>query len=193
MGIELIAGVLVVFGLIAFFAIGTYNGLVARRNRIDEATGQIEVQLKRRFDLIPNLVSAVKGVMEFESGTIERVTAARAGVAAAGSGITPDRVSAENVLGSALAGFRVQVEAYPALRSNENVIALQEQLTTTENQLAFSRQHYNSVVLEFRNAVQTFPNSLVAGIFGFRASAYAFFDAPEEANAVPTVDLSLGR
>ena len=180
---------LVVVGAIALFVIGIYNGLIGRRNRIDEALAQIQVQLKRRHDLIPNLVNAVKGYMGFEQKVLTDVTNARAAAVAAGSQGPAAQAQAENALTSTLRSLFAVVENYPELKANQNVLELQEQLTTTENQIAFSRQHYNATVLDYNTAIQVFPAVLIAGMFGF--TKREFFDAEPEASAVPNVDLSL--
>ena len=180
---------LVVVGVIALFAIGIYNGLVGRRNRIDEAFAQIEVQLKRRHDLIPNLVNAVKGYMGFEQKVLTDVTNARANAVAAGAQGPAAQAQAENALTGTLRSLFAVVENYPELKANQNVLELQEQLTTTENQIAFSRQHYNASVLDYNTAIQVFPAVVIAGMFGF--TKREFFDAEPEASAVPTVDLNL--
>ncbi len=176
--------------IVVLFAVGLYNGLVTRRNRIDEAFAQIDVQLKRRHDLIPNLVQAVKGYMGFEQDVLTKVTEARANAVAAGAKGPAEQAAAENALTGTLRSLFAVVENYPDLKANQNVIQLQEQLTTTENQISFSRQHYNATVLDFNNAIQTFPAVLVAGMFGF--TKREFFDAEPEAQQVPNVDLSLG-
>ena len=180
---------LVVVGAIALFVIGIYNGLVGRRNRIDEALAQIQVQLKRRHDLIPNLVNAVKGYMGFEQKVLTDVTNARAAAIGAGNQGVAAQAQAENMLTGTLKTLFANVEAYPDLKANQNVLSLQEELTTTENQISFSRQHYNASVLEYNNAIQVFPNSLLAGMFGF--TKRDFFEAEPEAANVPNVDLSL--
>jgi LemA protein len=180
----IIVGVLVILVL---FLVGIYNGLVTRRNRIDEANAQIQVQLKRRHDLIPNLVNAVKGYMDFEKGVLLQVTEARAGAISAGAQGPVQQAQAENVLTGALRSLFAVVENYPQLKANENVLSLQEQLTTTENQISFARQHYNATVLDFNNSLQTFPNVLIAGPFGF--TKREFFEAEPEAAAVPIVNL----
>jgi LemA protein len=186
--VELILPIAIV-GAVLLLVISSYNGLVNARNRVDEALGQIQVQLKRRYDLIPNLVEAVKGQMGFEKGVLESVTAARAAAVSAGStGSTAEQAKAENMLSSSLRTLFANVEAYPTLKSNENVIQLQEQLTSTENQIGFSRQHYNSSVLSYNNSVQSFPGLLFAGAFGF--AKRDFFDAPDSEEAVPKVSLS---
>ena len=188
MSIPLIILIVVVI-LIVVFVIGLYNGLVQKRLRIDEALAQIEVQLKRRHDLIPNLVNAVKGYMGFEQKVLTDVTNARAAAVAAGSQGPAQQAAAENALTGTLRSLFAVVENYPELKANENVLALQEQLTTTENQISFARQHYNASVLEYNTGIQTFPAVLLAGMFGF--SKREFFDAEPEASAVPTVDLNL--
>jgi LemA protein len=182
----IIIGIIV---LLVVFAIGIYNSLVQKRLRIDEAFAQIEVQLKRRHDLIPNLVNAVKGYMGFEQKVLTDVTNARAAAVAAGSQGPAQQAAAENMLTSTLRSLFAVVENYPELKANQNVLELQEQLTTTENQISFSRQHYNASVLDFNTAIATFPNVLLAGPLGF--TRRDFFDAEPEASAVPNVDLSL--
>jgi LemA protein len=182
--------VIAIIVIAVLFVIGLYNGLVTRRNRIDEALGQIEVQLKRRHDLIPNLVEAVKGYMGFEQNVLTRVTEARASAVAAGAQGPAAQATAENALTGALRSLFAVVENYPDLKANQNVLSLQEQLTTTENQISFSRQHYNATVLDYNTNIQTFPSVLIAGILGFVKRD--FFDAEPEAAEVPKVDLTLG-
>jgi LemA protein len=187
--VELII-VLIIVGVVLLFVVGIYNGLVGRRNRIDEALAQIQVQLKRRHDLIPNLVNAVKGYMNFEQKVLTDVTEARAAAVAAGAqGNVGQVAQAENALTGALRSLFAVVENYPDLKASQNVLSLQEELTTTENQISFSRQHYNASVLEYNNSIQVFPNVLLAGMFGF--GKREFFEAEPEATNVPTVDLSL--
>jgi LemA protein len=183
--------VIVIAVVVILVIVGLYNGLVTRRNRIDEAFGQIEVQLKRRHDLIPNLVQAVKGYMGFEQDVLTKVTEARANAVAAGAQGPAQQAQAENVLTGALRSLFAVVENYPDLKANQNVLQLQEELTTTENQISFSRQHYNATVLDYNNSIQTIPAVLIAGPFGF--TKREFFDAEPEAANVPTVDLSLNR
>jgi LemA protein len=175
--------------VIVLFAVGIYNGLVTRRNRIDEAFAQIDVQLKRRHDLIPNLVQAVKGYMGFEQDVLTKVTEARANAVAAGAKGPAEQAAAENALTGTLRSLFAVVENYPDLKANQNVMQLQEQLTTTENQISFSRQHYNATVLDYNNTIQTIPSVLIAGPLGF--AKREFFDAEPEAAQVPNVDLSL--
>ena len=179
--------VLIVVAVIAIFLIFTYNGLITKRNRIDEALGQVEVQLKRRHDLIPNLINAVKGYMGFEQETLTRVTEARnAAVSAANQGAAAAG-GAENFLTGALRQLFALVENYPDLKANQNVMQLQEELTTTENQIGFARQHYNATVRDMNTAIQTFPNVLFAGALGFRERDY--FQIEETDTAVPEVNL----
>jgi LemA protein len=182
--------VLVIAVLAVVFIVGIYNGLIRRRNRIEEAWAQISVQLQRRHDLIPNLVNAVKGYMGFEQDVLTRVTEARANAVAAGARGPAEQAQAENMLSGALRSLFAVVENYPDLKANQNVLQLQEELTTTENQISFSRQHYNASVLDYNNAIQVFPNVLIAGPMGF--TRREFFDAEPTATQVPTVDLNVG-
>ena len=180
----------VVVAVIVLFLILTYNGLVRLRNMVDEAWNQISVQLKRRHDLIPNLVNAVKGYMEFEQETLTRVIEARSAAVTAsqaGPAGAAQQAQAENFLTGALRQLFALVENYPDLKANQNVLQLQEELTTTENQIGFSRQHYNSSVREFNTSVQTFPSVLIAGMFGFRERDY--FQIEEADAVVPEVNL----
>jgi LemA protein len=177
----------VVLIVLVSLVVSIYNGLVTKRNRVDEANSQIQVQLKRRHDLIPNLVNAVKGYMDFEKGVLEAVTNARANAINAGAQGPAAQGAAENVLTGALKSLFAVVENYPQLKASTNVSALQESLETTENQISFSRQNYNATVLEFNNSLQTFPAVLVAGPFGF--ARREFFAAEPEAAEVPVVNL----
>jgi len=182
--------VLGVVVLVALLLVFTYNALVRLRNQVDEAWNQISVQLKRRHDLIPNLVNAVKGYMDFEQETLTRVVEARQAAVSAQAGgpaSAAQTAQAENFLTGALRQLFALVEAYPDLKSNQNVLELQEELSTTENQIGFSRQHYNSTVRELNTAVQTFPNVLLAGPLGFREREY--FQIEEADAAVPEVNL----
>jgi LemA protein len=179
--------IVVVLVVLVLFAILTYNGLVTKRNRVDEANSQIQVQFQRRHDLIPNLVNSVKGYMDFEKGVLEAVTTARANAVAAGSQGPAVQGQAENALTGTLRSLFAVVENYPDLKANQNVLALQEQLTTTENQISFSRQHYNATVLEFNNSLQVFPNMLIAGPMGF--TKREFFAAEADASTAPVVNL----
>lgn len=176
--------VLGIIVLLVLWVFATYNGLVTKRNRVDNSWGQVEVQTKRRYDLIPNLVETVKGYASHESATFERVVQARA---AAQSAQTPgEQAQAENILTGALRQLFALAEAYPQLRASENFQQLQAQLSDTENKIAVSRQIYNDAVLTFNNAVQTAPGNIIAGLFNFKTRE--FFDAPEEAAEAPKVE-----
>ena len=182
--------VLGAIALLVVFLIFTYNALVRLRNMVDEAWNQISVQLKRRHDLIPNLVNAVKGYMDFEQETLTRVIEARSAAVTAterGPGNAQQAAQAENFLTGALRQLFALVENYPDLKANQNVMQLQEELTTTENPIGFSRQHYNSTVREFNTSIQVFPNVLIAGPLGFRERDY--FQIAESDAAVPEVNL----
>jgi LemA protein len=181
----IIIGIVVVIVLYAIYA---YNSLVRMRNAADNSWRQIDVQLKRRHDLIPNLVEAVKGYMQFERDTLTQVVEARnRAVAAPTQGA---RVEAENQLTAGLGRLLALMENYPQLKSDQNVLQLQEQLTTTENQISFSRQAYNDAVLQLNNRIETFPTNLIASNFGFHPVEY--FKAAPEDQTLPKVDLSLG-
>ncbi len=170
MGIGMIA--LIVLAMIAaglllviLYVIGTYNVFVGLRNQVDNAWSQIDVQLKRRHDLIPNLVETAKGYMKHERGTFEAITNARA--QAMGAKTVADAGKAEGALGEALSKFMLVVENYPDLKANQNFLAVQEELASTENKIAFSRQAYNDQAMFFNNRIQMFPSNIVAGIFSF--------------------------
>ena len=183
---------LIIFGLIVVviaWVIGIYNSLVGLRNQVKEAWAQVDVQLKRRFDLIPNLMETVKGYMDHERETLEAVTNARAAVAGAGAGDLAGRMEAEAGLGAALGRLMVTVEAYPDLKASTNFLALQEELASTENKISFARQFYNEVVMRFNNKVQMFPGNIIAGMFNFVAET--FFELKDEAQReAPKVDFS---
>ena len=178
---------LIIIVAIVAWAIFAYNRLVSLRNEVDNSWRQIDVQLKRRHDLIPNLIEAVKGYMQFERDTLTQVVEARAKAVSAPDQAT--RMAAENQITTGLGRLMAVMENYPQLKSDENVLKLQEELTTTENQIAFARQAYNDVVLDLNTRVQTFPTNLIAGNFGFKQAEY-FKGAPED-QAVPKVDLSM--
>ncbi len=179
-----IIGILVVLG--GMFAV-LYNRLVGRRNQVDNSWSQIDVQLKRRYDLIPNLVEAVKDYMQYEQETLAKVTEARAAAINAGAAGPQAQAQAENMLSGALKSLFAVAENYPDLKANQNVMSLQEELTATENKIAFARQFYNDSVLTYNNAIQMFPTNIIAGMFNF--TTRQFFDAPEGETAVPKVDL----
>jgi LemA protein len=178
---------LIILVAIAGWAILAYNGLVSLRNQVQNAWRQIDVQLRRRHDLIPNLVEAVKGYMQFERDTLTQVVEARAKAVSA-----PDqasRMAAENQITAGLGRLLAVMENYPQLKSDQNVLKLQEELTTTENQIAFSRQAYNDSVMQLNTRIESFPTNLIASNFGFKQAEY-FQGAPED-QAVPKVDLSM--
>jgi len=179
----LILGLLVV---VVGWVIVTYNGLVSLRNQLKNAWAQIDVQLKRRYDLIPNLVETVKDYMAYEQDVLTRVTQARAGAIAAQG--PADQARAENQLTAALRQLFAVVENYPQLKANENVMRLQEELTSTENRIAFARQFYNDNVMRFNTKLQVFPTNVIAGMLGF--TAQEFFETGDEAEREPVkVDL----
>ncbi len=183
----IIIGVIIVILIIMF--IGNYNGLVQLRNQVKNAWAQIDVQLKRRHDLIPNLVETVKGYAAHERGTFEAVTNAR-NAAQAGANASPaERANLEGQLSSALARLMVVVEAYPELKANQNFLALQEELTSTENQISSTRQIYNDVVLKLNNKIQMFPSNIIAGMTGFKTGEFFEVKAPEE-REVPKVSFA---
>jgi len=184
MWVPIAIGVVVL--LIAIFLIVVYNGLVGKRNQVRNAWGQIDVQLNRRHDLIPNLVNSVKGFMEHERGILERVTELRSQAISAGANV-PQRAEAENQLTGALRSLFAVAENYPQLRANENMLALQEELSSTENRIAFSRQHYNDSVMEYNTARETIPAVFVAGMLGFAHEPLFTLDAAAPERAVPQV------
>jgi LemA protein len=170
--------------LIVLWLVTAYNGLVGLRNRVDNAWAQVEVQLKRRYDLIPNLVETVKGYAAHEQQTFERVIAARNAAQAAQG--PAEQAQAENLLTGALRQLFALAEAYPELRASENFASLQAELAETENKIAVSRQIYNDTVLSYNNKVQQVPSNFVASMFGF--SVREFFEAGDEAEEAPKVD-----
>jgi LemA protein len=173
-----ILGILVLFVLML---IGIYNSLVQMRVSVQNAWSQIDVQLKRRHDLIPNLVETAKGYMAHERGTLESVTKARQMAVDAGS--LKDKAAAENMLTSTLRSLFAVAENYPNLKANETMLRLQEELTTTENKISFSRQFYNDEVNRYNAAIQTFPNNAIAGQFGFKPSEFFQLDDVAERKA----------
>ncbi len=170
--IGIIIGVIIIIFIIIYIAM--YNGLVGLRNQTKNAWAQIDVQLKRRHDLIPNLVETVKGYAAHERGTLEAVTNARniaQSVANTGGGVA-ERAKAEGELSSALSRLLAVVENYPNLKANQNFLALQEELTSTENKISFARQYYNDSVLRYNNQTQMFPSNIVASLGGFRSGEF---------------------
>jgi len=175
-----VVGIIVV--LIFFFWSG-YNGLVRLRNQVKNAWAQIDVQLKRRHDLIPNLVETVKGYKNFERETLEAVTKARNIAVQASSAGAGQRAQAEGDLTSALSRLMVVVERYPDLKANQNFLALQEELSSTENKISFSRQFYNDSVLKYNNQTQMFPSNIIANMMNFKSSEFFEVKAAEEREA----------
>lgn len=168
--------VLVVILIIVIFAIATYNGLIKLRNWVKESWSQIDVQLKRRHDLIPNLVETVKGYAKHEQETLEKVIAARSQLL---SGSPQERVEADNQLTGALKSIFALSEGYPELKANQNFIQLQEELSTTENKVAYARQLYNKTVADYNIKRESFPANLISGMFGFK---------PEQQLAIPETE-----
>jgi LemA protein len=178
--------VIVVVVVLVLGLIFAYNGLVKRRNRTQEAWAQIDVELKRRHDLIPNLVETVKGYAAHERETFEAVTNARAAAVQAGATGDPAKIApAENLLTQSLRSLFAVAENYPQLRAVESFLQLQEQLTATEDKIAFARRYYNTSARDYNIALQTFPRNLLAGAFGFHQVSY--FEADEADHAVPEV------
>ncbi len=172
--------VLIVLAAVVLAMVVMYNGLVRLRNRVSEAWSDIDVQLKRRYDLIPNLINTVKGYAAHESGVFEKVTAARA--AAMSAGTTGDKAQAENMLSQTLKSLFAVAEAYPDLKANQNFLELQRELSDTENKIQASRRFYNGNVLELNNKIDMFPSNIIAGMFHF--TKRDFFEV-EEAQKEP--------
>ncbi len=177
MGIGLI--IIIVVVIVFLFLMSIYNRLVRLRNNRENAFADIDVQLKQRHDLIPQLVEAVKGYMKHESDTLTKITQARAAAMSAQS--IDQKIAAENQLSAALNGLKVSVEAYPDLKASTNFMQLQEEMADIENKLAAVRRYFNSATREYNNAVETFPANLVAGMFGFRRET--MFDLGEQQRA----------
>jgi LemA protein len=173
-------GIIVIL-LIIFVVV--YNSLVRLRNQTKNAWAQIDVQLKRRHDLIPNLVETVRGYMKFERETLEAVTKARNIAVQASSSGAAERGKAEGELSGALSRLLAVVERYPDLKANQNFLALQEELTSTENKISFSRQYYNDSVLRYNNQTQMFPSSIIAGMTGFKPGQFFEVTVAEEREA----------
>jgi LemA protein len=188
---------LIVIAAVVLWVIVAYNGLISLKNQTVNAFKQIDVQLKRRHDLIPNLVNAVKGAMDFEKGTLEAVIQARnqavkVEAGATGPGAMKQIGAAENALSSALSRLMVVVEQYPQLKATGNVGQLQEELTSTENRISFARQLYNDTATQYNTKQQQFPTNMVAGLA--KAAPAELWEIEDQAErAVPTVDLSMKR
>jgi LemA protein len=178
---------IVIIVLIGFYLVSIYNSLVGLRNRVKNAWSQIDVQLKRRHDLIPNLIETVKGYMTHERQIMENITKYRS--QAMDANTVGEKAQAEGLLSGALGQLRVQVENYPDLKANQNFLALQEELTSTENKISFARQSYNDQVLFFNNKIQMFPSNIVAGMFNFKEEE--FFEVEDQKEKeVPKVSFS---
>ena len=175
--------ILIVVAVIVLYVISTYNGLVVLRNKVKDQWSQIEVQLKRRADLIPNLVETVKGYAAHEKDTLEAVVSARN---KAVSATTPEaEMQANGELSQALGRLFALTEAYPDLKANTNFVDLQNQLKETEDKISYSRQFYNDTVLKYQNKKESFPSNIIAGKFGFKT--FKFFEAEEQDRKVPEV------
>jgi LemA protein len=192
LGMMVLIGLVVVLVLLALFVIGKYNGLVTLRNRFKNAWAQIDVQLKRRYDLIPNLVETAKGYLKHERETLENVIKARniafaAAQTAAGNpadaGAVKNLGAAETGLAGALSRLMVVCEQYPDLKANQNMMQLSEELTSTENKVSFARQAYNDSVMVYNTAREVFPTNIIAGMFNFAAAELFQIDKPEQREA----------
>lgn len=175
--------ILIIVVLIVLYVISTYNSLVSLRNKVKDSWAQIEVLLKRRADLIPNLVETVKGYADHEKGTLEAVIEARNKYVSANT--VEDEMKASGELTGALNRLFALTEAYPELKANTNFVDLQNNLKETEDKISFSRQFYNDTVLNYNNKIEMFPSNVIAGMFNFKKSE--FFEATEEDKKVPTV------
>ena len=189
---------LAILAAIVFWGIGIYNRLVNERNRVKNAFAQIDVQLTRRYDLIPNLIEAVKGYMKHERETLEAVIKARNAAASSLDAAKADPANAEAIkelgqsegaLASALGRLFALSEAYPDLKANQNMMQFQEELTTTENKVAFSRQAFNDAVLQYNNSAQNFPNNFIAGFFNFKLASFLEIES-EEMREAPEVSFT---
>ncbi|MCJ7426016.1 MAG: LemA family protein [Dehalococcoidales bacterium] len=180
LAVYIVGGIVVI--LLIFF-IATYNGLIGLRNQLRNAWAQIDVQLKRRYDLIPNLIETVKGYVKHERETLEAVTKARNLAQSLSSGDVGARSKAEGELSSALSRLLAVAERYPDLKANQNFLALQEELTSTENKISFSRQYYNDSALNLNNKIQMFPSNVVAAMTGFKLGEFFEVKAAEEREA----------
>ncbi len=177
--------ILVILGVITLWAIFGYNAFVRLRNEVENSWSQIDVQLKRRTDLIPNLINTVKGYAKHEKGTFEEVTKARTAMINAGGNVAAT-AEAENMLTGALKSIFAVAEAYPDLKANQNFMQLQEELSGTENKVAATRQYYNDTVMEYNTKLESFPSNLIAGMFNFKEKD--LFEIPESEKAVPKVE-----
>ena len=180
---KILIGVLAVIVLLILYVVSGYNNFVRLDTAVKSSWAQVENQLQRRFDLIPNLVETVKGYAKQEKDVMVEVTNARAKVG--GAGTVPDKIAANNQLSGALSRLMVVVEKYPDLKSNQNFMALQDELAGTENRIAVERMRYNEAVQIYNQTIKSFPSNLLAGMYGFKDAA--FFEAPKEAKGAPKV------
>jgi LemA protein len=179
--------VIIVLAVLVLFVISIYNSLIRLRNQVKNAFSQIDVQLKRRHDLIPNLIETVKGYMKHEREIMENITKYRS--QAMDASTVGEKSKAEGLLSGALGQLRIQVENYPDLKANQNFLALQEELTSTENKISFSRQSYNDQVLFYNNKIQMFPSNIIAGMFQFKEEEFFELEDVKE-REVPKVSFS---
>ena len=178
--------ILALLALVVIWAVISYNGLIKSRMQTQESWSQIDVQLKRRNDLIPNLIETVKGYAKYEGDTLEKIAELRAQVAKAQS--PAEAMQASDALGRQVAGIFAVAENYPDLKANASFVKLQDELTNTENKISYSRQLYNSTTANYNMKLQTVPTNIIAGLFGFKPSD--FLQVPEEEKAVPKVDFN---
>jgi len=184
-GIAALAAVAALIVIAAVWIVAAYNRLVSLRNQVKNGWAQIDVQLKRRYDLIPNLIETAKGYMAHERGTFENVTKAR-GMCDSAKG-PADQAKAENFLTSTLKSLFAVVENYPELKANQNMMALQEELTSTENKIGFARQFYNDMVMTFNTKIEVFPTNVIASMFAFKEAELFELEAASEAKEPPKV------
>lgn len=176
--------IIAIVALVALLVVGIYNGLIKSRMQTQESWSQIDVQLKRRNDLIPNLIETVKGYAKYEGQTLEKIAELRAQIAKASS--PAEAMQASDALTRQVAGILAVAENYPDLKANASFVKLQDELTNTENKISYSRQLYNTTVSNYNVKLETFPSNIIAGLFGFKKAD--FLQTPEEEKAVPTVN-----
>ncbi len=181
--------VLAIIIFLILLMVGMYNALVRLRNQVKNSWAQIDVQLKRRHDLIPNLIETVKGYMQHERQTLESVTQARTQAVNISGGTVAEQAQAENMLSKTLRSLFAVSENYPDLKANQNFLALQEELASTENKISFARQFYNDTVMKLNNKIQMFPSNMMAGMFNFKTAESFELEAPAE-REVPKVSFS---
>ena len=192
---SMLAGVLITLGIVLFVALmigaciaGTYNTLVQKDTTVEAQFGNIQTAMERRLDLIPNLVSTVKGSANFEKDTQTQIAAMRGGIRDA-KGVS-DMQKVDTQMSSLISGINIQVEAYPELKSTANFLALQDELTGSENRISWERNNYNDVVKEYKASVRSFPTNIIAGMFGFEQSKWQTYESKENASDAPIVDFS---